>query len=108
MRVLNPAPSLITCHDKLQTVMKLAAFGLQQPATAHVDVERRNPPLELPVVVKPRFGSWGRDVFHCATEGEFARTLARLASRSWFRRHGALDRHRRLQRLGWPNRAPLW
>lgn len=35
LRVLNPASSLMTCHDKLQTVIKLAAFGLPQPATAH-------------------------------------------------------------------------
>jgi glutathione synthase/RimK-type ligase-like ATP-grasp enzyme len=42
LRVLNPAPSLITCHDKLQTVIRLAAFGLPQPATAHVDGEGPN------------------------------------------------------------------
>jgi [lysine-biosynthesis-protein LysW]---L-2-aminoadipate ligase len=88
--VLNPAPSLITCHDKLQTVIKLAAFGLPQPATAHVGVDAERPYVEFPVVIKPRFGSWGRDVFLCASASQFERTLARLRNRRWFRRQGAL------------------
>jgi [lysine-biosynthesis-protein LysW]---L-2-aminoadipate ligase len=90
LRVLNPASSLMTCHDKLQTVIKLAAFGLPQPATAHVDGEAERPRIQFPVVVKPRFGSWGRDVFLCASENKFERTLTRLGNRPWFRRQGAL------------------
>jgi RimK family alpha-L-glutamate ligase len=71
-------------------VINLAAFGLPQPATAHVDVDAQRPFVEFPVVVKPRFGSWGRDVFLCASEREFERTLTRLRNRPWFRRQGAL------------------
>ena len=88
--MLNPASSLMTCHDKLQTVIRLAAFGLPQPATAHLDGETVRPRIQFPVVVKPRFGSWGRDVFLCASENQFERTLTRLGNRPWFRRQGAL------------------
>jgi glutathione synthase/RimK-type ligase-like ATP-grasp enzyme len=90
LRVLNPAPSLVTCHDKLQTAIKLAAFGLPQPTTAHVDSAAQRLCIEFPVAVKPRFGSWGRDVFLCASESQFERTLTRLRNRPWFRRQGAL------------------
>jgi hypothetical protein len=37
IRVLNPAPSLLACHDKLQTALRLGRLGIPQPATAHVD-----------------------------------------------------------------------
>jgi RimK family alpha-L-glutamate ligase len=43
-----------------------------------------------PLVVQPRFGSWGKDVFRCADEQEARRLLHHLAGRSWFLRHGAL------------------
>jgi ribosomal protein S6--L-glutamate ligase len=46
--------------------------------------------LGLPLVIKPRFGSWGADVFRCETAQELARTFATIASRSWFTRHGAI------------------
>jgi glutathione synthase/RimK-type ligase-like ATP-grasp enzyme len=41
-------------------------------------------------VVKPRFGSWGRDVFRCETQAELSACLRRVGRRSWFRRDGAL------------------
>lgn len=90
MRVLNRAAPLLACHDKLQTVLRLARWGLPQPATTHVDWGVPLPKLEFPVVVKPRFGSWGRDVMLCESELELRRSLQRLRTRAWFRRQGVL------------------
>jgi RimK family alpha-L-glutamate ligase len=88
--VLNPAPSLLACHDKLQTVLRLGRRGIPQPATAHVDSAGPELRVAFPVVVKARFGSWGRDVFLCETQAELERCLTRLRKRTWFRRQGAL------------------
>jgi glutathione synthase/RimK-type ligase-like ATP-grasp enzyme len=41
-------------------------------------------------VLKPRFGSWGREVFLCRDRDELSRTVATLSEREWFRSHGAL------------------
>ena len=40
--------------------------------------------------MKPRFGSWGRDVVLCEDAAELERCLEAVSGRSWFRRHGAL------------------
>ena len=48
------------------------------------------PELTLPVVVKPRFGSGGRDVIRCDTGAELEQSLEQLQRRRWFRRHGAI------------------
>ena len=90
IRVLNPAPSLIACHDKLQTALRLGRLGVPHPATEHVDSDMPPPRVELPVVLKPRFGSWGRDVWLCESRGELKRCLRRLRDRNWFRRQGVL------------------
>jgi glutathione synthase/RimK-type ligase-like ATP-grasp enzyme len=42
------------------------------------------------VVVKPRFGSWGKDVFCCETQEQLESCLDQIRERSWFNRHGAL------------------
>jgi RimK family alpha-L-glutamate ligase len=44
----------------------------------------------LPVVLKPRFGSWGRDVALCRTREEYDRYLSDVMNRTWFRTHGVL------------------
>jgi [lysine-biosynthesis-protein LysW]--L-2-aminoadipate ligase len=46
--------------------------------------------VSLPCVVKPRFGSWGADVFRCRDRSELADVARTIADRPWFRRHGAL------------------
>lgn len=46
--------------------------------------------LDFPVVIKPRFGSWGRDGCLCKGRRELERTLGRLAARPWFRSGGAI------------------
>lgn len=89
-RVLNSARSLLVCHDKLLTARRLEREGLPHPRTAHAADERALLALEPPFVVKPRFGSWGRDVMRCRDRAELERCLREIRERSWFRRHGAL------------------
>lgn len=88
--MLNPAPSLVACHDKLQTALRLNRLGVPHPATAHVDWHTPPPRVECPVVLKPRFGSWGRDVWLCESRRQLKRCLRRLSDRNWFRRQGVL------------------
>ena len=47
-------------------------------------------PFPPPLVVKPRFGSWGLDVHRCENERDARELLASLGGRPWFRRGGAL------------------
>ena len=89
-RLLNPPEALRAAHDKLETSKRLKVAGLPHPVTVHVTGLTREVELVPPVVVKPRHGSWGRDVFRCLSEDELASCLAEVRSRSWFRRHGAL------------------
>jgi len=48
------------------------------------------PELEPPIVLKPRFGSWGEDVIRCDDEAAIEETLASLRTRPWFEATGAL------------------
>ncbi len=90
VRVLNPFRALLATHDKLQTSRVLGAAGLPHPRTAHLIASGGSLPLEPPVVVKPRFGSWGRDVVLCLDRAQLKACLAELSSRPWFRRQGVL------------------
>jgi RimK family alpha-L-glutamate ligase len=87
--VLNRAGALLGAHDKLITAIRLAARGLPHPRTAHV-AAFDNMPLPFPVVVKPRFGSWGRDVFLCRSRQALERCIRDLRRKAWFRRQGVL------------------
>ena len=89
VRVVNDPSALLNAHDKLRTTTILAAAGLAQPRSEHIrlgDV----PSMPPPFVVKPRFGSWGTDVFRCDDDDAVRRVLAAISGRPWFRRHGAL------------------
>jgi [lysine-biosynthesis-protein LysW]--L-2-aminoadipate ligase len=90
IHVLNRSASLLACHDKLQTALRLGRFDVPHPVTAHLDQGASVPRCDLPVVVKPRFGSWGRDVVRCESLRELQDALNRFRGRNWFRRHGAL------------------
>ena len=90
IRTLNPAPSLLACHDKLATAIRLTRSGIPHPSTGCVDAHNARDGLAFPLVVKPRFGSWGRDVFRCYSEPELRRCLNQVRKRAWFRRQGAL------------------
>jgi len=92
VRVVNGSGAIVAAHDKLATALRLAAARVPHPRTAQVGQEEagRGHLPAFPVVVKPRFGSWGRDVHRCETEGELRECIARLAGRAWFERQGAL------------------
>jgi RimK family alpha-L-glutamate ligase len=89
-RLLNGQRALVQAHDKLRTAACLVTARLPHPKTVHLP--RVDAPLGLgpPLVVKPRFGSWGEDVFRCESDGELDAVLDEIRERRWFRRHGAL------------------
>jgi hypothetical protein len=87
VRVLNPASALIAAHDKLVTA-RLSRERAPHRTWCVTDGSRR-PVLVGPIVVKPRFGSWGRDVVRCADDEALARELERVARFPWFAAHGA-------------------
>jgi [lysine-biosynthesis-protein LysW]---L-2-aminoadipate ligase len=88
--VLNRADSIVAAHDKLETARALAAAALPHPWTSHVRPGDPLPAVDAPVVVKPRFGSWGADVILCASQDDLERTFEEVADRHWFLVHGAL------------------
>jgi RimK family alpha-L-glutamate ligase len=90
VRVLNRPRSLVAAHDKLTTARALEAAGVAHPRTVHVESASARVPLDPPVVVKPRFGSWGRDVALCEDAASLRRHLEEISRRPWFTAHGAL------------------
>jgi [lysine-biosynthesis-protein LysW]--L-2-aminoadipate ligase len=88
--VRNPPGSLVVAHDKLLTARALRLAGLPHPHTTLLNPALPTAVPELPVVIKPRFGSWGRDVEQCTTLGELENALVGLQRKPWFREHGAL------------------
>lgn len=90
VRVVNDSRALRSAHDKLLTAALLAETDLPQPRWAHLVGPGAEIPLPLPLVLKPRFGSWGKDVFRCETPAELERVLLEVRDRPWFVTHGAL------------------
>jgi len=88
--VLNGAPVLLAAHDKLLTARLLRRAGLPHPRTRLIAGDRPSSPLPPPVVVKPRFGSWGLGVERCDDEESLAHLLAGLPDEPWYEAHGAL------------------
>jgi glutamate carboxypeptidase len=84
VRVFNPVASVVAAHDKLLTARALARARLPHPWTMHLRPGGAPPRLAAPVVLKPRFGSWGADVF-AAT----ARTSSRNAWTTFARDPGS-------------------
>jgi glutathione synthase/RimK-type ligase-like ATP-grasp enzyme len=76
--VRNPPAALAIAHDKLLTVRTLRLAGLPHPHTTHLSPTLLWAFPELPVVLKPRFGSWGRDVELCTTIEELEAAYVRL------------------------------
>lgn len=90
VRVLNPPAALLASHDKLITAARLRRAGIPHPPTWYVAPGGRAPHVTPPVVVKPRFGSWGRDIFLCESGRALDRCVRSLGARPWFQRNGAL------------------
>jgi RimK family alpha-L-glutamate ligase len=88
--VFNPPAALLRAHDKLLTARLLRRAGLPHPRTTLIERNTPPPDLDFPAVLKPRFGSWGRDVQLCHDRGELDRALEALSFRSWFRKTGAV------------------
>ena len=89
-RLLNTRAALVRCHDKLRTARALVAARLPHPKTVHLSHSGAPPGLRPPLVLKPRYGSWGIDVFRCRNDRELAAVLAAVRDRRWFRRGGAV------------------
>ena len=88
--VLNGAPSLLAAHDKLLTARLLRTNGLPHPRTRLLTGDRPVSTLRPPVVIKPRFGSWGLGVERCDDDESLARIVSGLPDEPWYRAHGAL------------------
>jgi RimK family alpha-L-glutamate ligase len=88
--VLNEAAALLGTHDKLLTSRLLKRAGVSHPFTLHVRPRRPFPAVRPPVVVKPRYGSWGASVVLCEDERSLLAVLDEIEDAPWFRRHGAL------------------
>ncbi len=90
VEVLNPPRALVAAHDKLLTARVLRLAGLPHPHTTLLAPALPSAVPELPLVLKPRFGSWGRDVELCSTAEELEAALLAAQSRRWFFEHGAV------------------
>jgi [lysine-biosynthesis-protein LysW]---L-2-aminoadipate ligase len=88
--VLNGPATLIATHDKLVTARVLRRAGLPHPWTRHIRPGRPVEDVYAPVVVKPRHGSWGRNVVVCETDESLATALEALRAERWYVEHGAL------------------
>jgi ribosomal protein S6--L-glutamate ligase len=90
IRVVNGADALVASHDKRATMLALHGAAVPHPRGIHVTRADAAPDFEPPYVVKPRFGSWGRDVHRCESRADLRKCIWALSRRPWFRRHGAL------------------
>jgi RimK family alpha-L-glutamate ligase len=98
--LLNPPSALVAAHDKLLTARILRRAGVPHPRTWLIAEGVLSPAPELPVVLKPRFGSWGRDVVLCPTADDLDRELERFVQRPWFQEQGVLAQEL-VPPLGW-------
>jgi [lysine-biosynthesis-protein LysW]--L-2-aminoadipate ligase len=104
VEVLNPSSALVAAHDKLLTGRMLRQAGVPHPRTWHIADGAPSPAPELPLVLKPRFGSWGRDVVRCETRDDLDAEIARIYGNAWFREHGVLAQEL-VEPTGWDLRV---
>ncbi|MGZ4385616.1 MAG: ATP-grasp domain-containing protein [Gaiellaceae bacterium] len=103
--VLNSPRALLAAHDKLLTAHLLRSDGIPTPWTRSFggDVHGlRDRPG--PYVLKPRFGSWGKDVLRADTLEELSALAEQLSTRPWLRSGGAIVQGL-IPPLGWDVRV---
>lgn len=88
--ILNRPGAILRAHDKLLTARTLRQAGLPHPRTTLIEPGAELPDLDYPAVLKPRFGSWGKEVVLSESRDDLERVLERIASRAWFRQGGVL------------------
>jgi RimK family alpha-L-glutamate ligase len=88
--VLNRPEALLAGHDKLLTARLLESGCIATPRTQLVGENWDELADWLPFVLKPRFGSWGADVFRVESKAELRRLTRELAARPWRERGGAI------------------
>jgi RimK family alpha-L-glutamate ligase len=88
--ILNDPSTLLSTHDKLLTARLLTGAGVPHPETRLLTAASPDVPWTGPVVVKPRFGSWGLHVVRCETAAEFHDHAASLSRYQWFLACGAV------------------
>jgi RimK family alpha-L-glutamate ligase len=91
VRVLNRPPGLLATHDKLITARLLRKAGIPHPRTRRLHGSTTLNGFTLPVVAKPRFGSWGRDVDLCSDADALADYVRRMQRRDWWRTGGIVQ-----------------
>jgi ribosomal protein S6--L-glutamate ligase len=91
VRILNRPPALLAAHDKLITARLLGAAGIPHPRTRRLHSATPLDGFTLPVVAKPRFGSWGRDVELCADHRALDDYIGRMQLRPWWRSGGVVQ-----------------
>jgi RimK family alpha-L-glutamate ligase len=84
VRVFNRPSALLAAHDKLITARLLEAAGLPHPRTWRLDASSRLDGLSYPVIAKPRYGSWGRDVELCPDRAALERYIATAERSPWW------------------------
>jgi RimK family alpha-L-glutamate ligase len=84
VRVFNRPPALLAAHDKLITARLIRSAGVPHPRTRRLDTAEGADGLRFPVVAKPRFGSWGRDVEFCADVHGLEQYVEGMSNRKWW------------------------
>lgn len=84
VQVLNRPPALLACHDKLLAARILTAHGVPHPRTRRLESAGSADGLRYPIVAKPRFGSWGRDVELCCDRQALERYVGEMKPRAWW------------------------
>ena len=82
--ILNEPAALLAAHDKLLTSRLLRRAGIPHPRTWHVRPGRTEFRRYGSLVLKPRFGSWGREVRRCDDEDGLRDALRLVSGEDWF------------------------